>query len=939
MSAQCPDDSVLDAFVRGALSAPELVALDAHLDRCDSCGELVAHLAHSHTRSTAAAPSHTAAREGEALGPYTLRAQIGEGASGQVFLGWDPRLGREVALKLLRPERAQDPVARERLLREAAALASLSHPNVVTVFDVGEHGETVYVAMEIVRGPTLREHCSERRSAESVVAIVRAIGAGLAAAHERGLLHRDVKPDNIIVGADRARLADFGLAGAVLAQPIESASLAPHTSLTLTGALLGTPLYMPPETLRGARATERSDLYSLAVTLYEALARRRPFEATSIDGLLAAIDRGAPKIPGVPPWLDRAVRDALAADPDRRPPSVRAWLDTLAPPKRTRIQPALLVFASIAALSLAARFAARPTAPSTQPARAALCAEETASAAILAPSRRAAILAGFVRANATVGDNAARLLFASVDRFTAHLRAARARSCQSAQQQSSPATAAMHSATMQCLDDARRTIEATIESFAQPDAAAVLRASAIDDELPTLDRCSDGRALLAREPAPTTAPRASAVASAEALVRRAVAEHAAGRYSAAADRATEAVNAATRAQWGPIESAARRALARALRALGRFEDAATQARRAALVAEASRDDDAAARAWIELVSDYGARGAWTDTARAIEQAQASVTRVGDPALRASLELLRAITATNTGALDEARAALERSERAVIERGADRSTVLTAKANLARQRGALDEALRLHEEARALDRARLGEDHPLTALHQHNTAGVLRRLARFDEAKTAYLQALGVERRWLGDGSVEAGLTQNSLGLLALESDRLDEAERWLLAARDALRGRSEEPLATLNLALLAIARRQHESAIALATEALARDTATFGAAHLRAARAAKVRAIALMGARRWAEAGRDLASARAALAGATDAESQMVRDECATHERTLAQRTRSLRPQRRHEQRSAVTSDTPAAVSIERRHSGPAPSGSGSYGPAQRWGP
>jgi tetratricopeptide (TPR) repeat protein len=278
---------------------------------------------------------------------------------------------------------------------------------------------------------------------------------------------------------------------------------------------------------------------------------------------------------------------------------------------------------------------------------------------------------------------------------------------------------------------------------------------------------------------------------------------------------------------------------------------------------------------------------------------------------------------------------------VIERGADRSAVLTAKANLARQRGALDEALRLHEEASALDRARLGEDHPLTAVHRHNTAGVLRRLARFDEAKTAYLQALRVERRWLGEGSIEAGLTQNSLGLLALESGALDEAERWLLAARTALRGRSEEPLATLNLALLAIARRQHEPAIALATEALARDTATFGAGHLRAARAAKVRAVALIGARRWTEARRDLTAARAALEGATDAESQMVRDECETLERGMAHAAPRARPRQPSEPRpaSAGVREGPAAVVTEPRRAGPAPSGSGSYGPAQRWGP
>lgn len=267
----------------------------------------------------------------------------------------------------------------------------------------------------------------------------------------------------------------------------------------------------------------------------------------------------------------------------------------------------------------------------------------------------------------------------------------------------------------------------------------------------------------------------------------------------------------------------------------------------------------------------------------------------------------------------------------------------------------------------LDEQRLGEDHPVTATHLHNIAGVLRRLDRTDAARESYQRALDIETRWLGATSLEAGLTMNSLGLLSLERGRLDEAQQWLDRARSVLRGRPEESLPELNLSLLASARGRFDEAIGAARQVIERDGRTFGPVHLRVARASKVLAIAYMGAHRASEARGALAAATSALGDALDAESVAVRDECAeltrklnepratsTAARPRPRTTNATAPQtsaaaipvtRDEPQRPTVTTTTEVArvviadagVAAPRPAFRPAPSGSGSYGPAQRW--
>ena len=251
-------------------------------------------------------------------GRYELAEPLGAGGMARVVAAYDHRLRRRVAIKLVREELTTDPTSRERLLREARAAAGLQHPNTVGVHDVGEEDGQAFVVMELVEGQTLADRLREvgRLSPEEVVAISGAVLSALEAAHARGLVHRDVKPGNVLLpAAGGVKLADFGIAKALDAATGD---------LTATGQILGTPRYLAPEQVAGQPATPASDLYSLGAVLYECLAGRPPFDAESAIALALAHQREpvpplGEEAPWVPPALAGIVERALAKDPAGRP--------------------------------------------------------------------------------------------------------------------------------------------------------------------------------------------------------------------------------------------------------------------------------------------------------------------------------------------------------------------------------------------------------------------------------------------------------------------------------------------------------------------------------------------------------------------------------------------------------------------------------------------
>lgn len=254
---------------------------------------------------------------GARVGPYRVEEPIGEGAVGRLFRAAHEDDGTTVALKVLREELAEEPVYRRRLRREARIAATVRHPNLVEVLDVGEDGGTPFLAARFVDGRSLQERLrAQPLPLGDVVRVASDVGAGLTALHRHRLVHRDVKPANVMLEADgRALLTDFGLArGPAL------------TALTRSGLVLGTPQYLAPELIEGtAEATPASDVYSFGCLLFACLAGKPPFTGSLMEVAFAQLEEDPPdpcaRRDDAPPAVSAAVLGALAKDPARRPRS------------------------------------------------------------------------------------------------------------------------------------------------------------------------------------------------------------------------------------------------------------------------------------------------------------------------------------------------------------------------------------------------------------------------------------------------------------------------------------------------------------------------------------------------------------------------------------------------------------------------------------------
>ena len=367
----CPTEEALAALIGGELAKDATAEVHRHLRGCSRCQIVLAGLgdaADSLDEPPAAAPLM---KPGVSVGRFRLERLAGVGGMGSVWAAHDPQLGRTVAIKVLLGGIGSDgdPLAsRTRLLREAKTMARLSHPNLVPVFEVDEVQGRLFLVMELIEGDTLARWLDARHSLPEILDLFLAAGRGLAAAHAAGVVHRDFKPDNVLVGKDgRPRVTDFGLARGFVPGEVEpvapaggverpgpSALLAlfgtpglpasqnSHASpddhkidstLTPLGALLGTPAYMAPEQMHGQRATARSDLFAFCAALYEAVCGTRPFPAATLGELrkrVAAGDLAAPaRNTHVPSYLLRELQRGLNPDPAKRHDSMEELLAAL----------------------------------------------------------------------------------------------------------------------------------------------------------------------------------------------------------------------------------------------------------------------------------------------------------------------------------------------------------------------------------------------------------------------------------------------------------------------------------------------------------------------------------------------------------------------------------------------------------------------------------
>lgn len=251
---------------------------------------------------------------------FAIKGLIGRGGMGHVYKGFDAKLDRDIAIKVLHPSRAQDEVSKKRFLRESKTAASINHPSIVTIYQIGEHDRLPYIAMQLINGPNLSEYRAQQGGLIPIpeaVRIGREISEGLAAAHEKDLVHRDIKPDNILLEEpnQHVRIIDFGLAHEAGDQ---------EGRLTIDNAVIGTPAYMSPERIGTDEVNAKSDLFGLGVILYEMISGKLPFDGKSMVSILAAISRGKPTaidmlVPDMPQDLADLIMQLLSSERDKRP--------------------------------------------------------------------------------------------------------------------------------------------------------------------------------------------------------------------------------------------------------------------------------------------------------------------------------------------------------------------------------------------------------------------------------------------------------------------------------------------------------------------------------------------------------------------------------------------------------------------------------------------
>ena len=724
-------------------------------------------------------------QRGTNLGRYVILDELGAGGMGVVYRAYDPDLHRRVAVKVLRSGEGTEGSAR--LLREAQAMAQLSHPNVVTVHDVGTVDETqVYIAMEQVEGQTLTDWQEQERPWAEILAAYVQAGRGLAAAHARELVHRDFKPDNAMIDdAGRVRVMDFGLArawsgpGQLVAGSLlggDGGVTHPndtplHSQMTREGEIMGTPAYMAPEQFEGGRSDARTDQFSFCVALWEALHRTRPFAGKQITELFAAVTEGRIVEPGpsrLPAGVDRALRRGLSPEPDDRWPNLEALLAELGRHRGRKRGGAVVVLATVGLVAGAGALAFMQDDRCTGSA--------DALAEIWNEGRASAIATQFETAG---GAEVWARERERVDAWANAWVAAHEEACQASAVRREQSAETME-LRMGCLRRARIGLDAALEVLAEADAPTVQRAEHVVGGLSPVARCEDVVALSKGVEEPP-ADLAEPVAAVRQMIAKSFALLRAAHHEDAFAVAAEAEAAALEVGYEPALTDALLAKEAALSRIGKTDAALATAKQAQRVAARNGQWGAFVIAASRVVYLLAQGKAQVDEAIHVAELALGVAEYAGK-LDAQARLHNALGASlaQAGRYDEAEQAYARS-LALWEAHpqADDERIATAMVNLAGAKyrlGQMEEALDVQEEALALLIGELGRDHPTVASAHYNLAAMLNELERHDEAQTHYRRSLDIRVAALPPTHPDVMAAKSGMGVVMAEQGRLDEAQ-------------------------------------------------------------------------------------------------------------------------------------------------------------------
>lgn len=737
-------------------------------------------------------PTPTPGR-GQLIGRYMVLDPIGEGGMGTIVAAYDPELDRRVALKLIRTRPNADPEGPLRLLREAQAIARLSHPNVVAVYDAGHVDGRVFIAMELVRGKTLREWLSaEARSQASILGALRQAARGLAAAHEAGLVHRDFKPSNVLVGEDgRVRVLDFGLARASA-----SDEPAPHespdrplldTPLTQAGTVMGTPAYMAPEQHGGRVVDARADQFAFCVVAFEAIYGVRPFEGETVDERLDSILSEKIRTTGrrpVPRWIRAVLAKGLRAAPEDRHPSMVVLLRQL---DRDPAQLWRRAFLAVGALALVGGVLAWPTdagGPNE------VCGgAELEMSQIWNEDRREVIRARFSSSSLP----AASLLYEGVakriDSWSEDWQRVHHEACVATRIRKERSEDLLDR-QMMCLDSQGSDLDAVLELLETADDAVVTRSTTMVAGLASPSTCSNLAVHRSLAPMPEGEIARERLAGVNQQIARGKALRRAGKQEDAGELVEQLIADAKLAGWDPALARASVLYGQVLSDRGEYETAEEALNQGLAAADRGRDDLTRAQAGAVLAFVRGHQRADTEEAlRLLDQAAAALERAGgDPAHEALILLTRGIVEDDAGRHARARrayeAALELAREVLSEDHPVHLAILSNLAITLALEGDIEGGLHLQNEILKLQVRSLGENHPDLIGTMTNIGNNHGRRRDFAAAAQWHRRAAELAARVLptpGPSHVEA---LGNLGGALTELQRWDEARQALTRARE-----------------------------------------------------------------------------------------------------------------------------------------------------------
>ncbi len=802
---------------------------------------------------------------GRTLDQYVVLRKLGSGGAGDVHLGWDTRLDRHVALKVLHRRDVSDTATQQnhdfkRLVSEARLVAKLSHPNVVTVFDVREVDGLAFIAMEYIDGTDLATFLRrERPRWPEVLRVFVAAGRGVQAAHDAGIVHGDFKPANVLLGEDmRARVGDFGVARTMAEQEALSSvepSEGTDEDLSRSGgsvsgsgsAVAGTPYYMAPEQHAGAAATVVSDVYAFCVSFWEGLHGVPPFDATSVFALEDGKRSGPPQPPGsVPRWLTDILATGLQPDPTLRPQRMADLIEALTQTPRRRRRRWWVGAGTLGSVAIAGGFTQLGSRGQTPCSGAA---DELAS--VWNEPRRDALARAFANSERAFASDTWQRLEAAVEDYATAWEEQHTAVCQATER--GERSEQLLDLGMACLERRRMELDAVLARLSDASDEAVQRAVPTVAALQTASICGETEHLLDRA-GWQTPPRTPEVVAIERLLAEASSHRELGTFDEGYELAMEAIGRAEAIEHRYLWVEALHSAGNLAQRRGEFEEAEERLAQAAWEAEAIGHDDIAAVAAIEEVVLVGHELQRHDDAIVwASHADAAVRRVGAPPrlagnLASNKSTVLRAKGDPGGAYDLAKRAVSTLEavgghplaaaldnlanaamssldgeqarihgeralgmwRALL--GPDHPSVANSMGNLAdtlMRVGDVDAGLEMAAAAEAIARKSLAPDHPLVVRLVTNHANCAALAGRTDDARRGYSEALELYR--LHDPRARhVGSVAYNLGMLLLSLEEPQEARERFVLALDVWESVLGKEHPQLVLVLIALGAVQHQ---------------------------------------------------------------------------------------------------------------------------------